>query len=55
MTIKEAGQMLGVADIALRRWDASSKSRALSLYRKRDVLRLHRQVTGASARPNERD
>lgn len=51
ITIREAARFLGVAEVTLRRWDASGKFKArrhpingYRLYRKRDLERLRRSI-----------
>jgi DNA-binding transcriptional MerR regulator len=56
LTIKQAAEVLGVAEVTLRRWDALGKFKArrhpmngYRLYSERDVLRLRDQILGARA------
>lgn len=51
LTIKEAADLLGVAEATLRRWDAAGKFRArrhpinnYRVYVERDVLRLRARI-----------
>lgn len=56
LTIKEAAELLGVAEVTLRRWDAAGKFPArrhpmngYRLYREKDVLVLRKQILGTRA------
>lgn len=56
LTIKKAAQILGVAEVTLRRWDAAGKFVArrhpmsgYRLYVERDVLRLRERIWAGRA------
>lgn len=56
VTIKEAADLLGVAEVTLRRWDEAGKFRArrhpingYRLYRLADVRRLRVAIDGGAA------
>ena len=57
LTIKEASELLGVAEVTLRRWDRSNKFRphrhpvnGYRCYRRDAVLKLRKQIeTGKAA------
>jgi DNA-binding transcriptional MerR regulator len=56
LTIKAAAEILGVAEVTLRRWDAAGKFRArrhpmngYRLYAERDVLRLRGRICAGRA------
>jgi len=56
LTIKQAAQILGVAEVTLRRWDALGKFKAhrhpmngYRLYAERDVLRLRDRIWSGRA------
>lgn len=56
LTVKDAADLLGVSVPTLRRWDDAGKFRAkrhpingYRLYRRADVLKLKKQITGRAA------
>lgn len=58
VTIKEAAELLGVAEITLRRWDEAGRFKArrhpingYRLYSRDSVERLRADIQGAARRP----
>jgi site-specific DNA-methyltransferase (adenine-specific) len=56
LTIKQAAEILNVAEVTLRRWDASGKFKArrhpmnnYRVYPERDVLRLRERIWSGKA------
>jgi DNA-binding transcriptional MerR regulator len=56
LTIKQAAEILGVAEVTLRRWDALGKFKAkrhpmnaYRLYAERDVVRLRDRIDSGRA------
>ncbi len=56
LTIKQAAEILGVAEVTLRRWDALGKFKAkrhpmngYRLYAERDVIRLRDRIDSGRA------